>query len=157
MFKQLAATTATNFRIDEVSADKGYLSFENMEFTANELGAVPYFAFKVNSRGDRGPSIWQKRHAQFTLHRDDWLRKYHLRSNVESTFSAIKRKFGDAVRSRTDVACKNEVLAKIVAHNIVTCIHESNELGIELPFTRTAPNSEAQGIFESDDPFLRRG
>jgi len=134
-YKQLATTTATNFRIDEVSADKGYLSFENMEFT-QELGAVPYFAFKVNSRGENGPSIWQKMHAMFTLNRDDYLKKYHLRSNVESTFSAIKRKFGDAVRSKTDVACKNEVLAKIVAHNVVVCIHETNELGIELGFNR---------------------
>jgi transposase len=136
LFKQLAATTATNFRMDEVSADKGYLSFENMEFTQG-LGAVPYFAFKVNSRGENGPGIWQKMHAMFTLNRDEYLRKYHLRSNVESTFSAIKRKFGDAVRSKTDVACKNEVLAKIVAHNVVVCIHETHELGIDLGFTRT--------------------
>ena len=120
-----------------------------------EAGAVPFIAFKVNSKGDRGPSIWQKMHAMFTLNRDDYLRKYHLRSNVESTFSAIKRKFGDAVRSKTDVTCKNEVLAKIVAHNIVTCIHESNELGIELPFTRKAePISEASGISEAGDSFL---
>ena len=54
----------------------------------------------------------------------------------KSTFSAIKRKFGDAVRSKTDVACKNEVLAKIVAHNVVTCIHEMNELEIDLGFSR---------------------
>ena len=31
------------------------------------------------------------------------------RSNVESTFSAIKRKFGDFVRSKTHVAQVNEV------------------------------------------------
>ena len=141
VFKQLAATTAANFRMGEVSADKGYLSFENMEATVG-LGAVPYLAFKVNSRGDRGPSIWQKMHAMFTLHKEDYLKHYHKRSNVESTFSAIKRKFGDAVRSKTDVACKNEVLAKIVAHNVVTCIHETHELGIELPFTRNPAEEE---------------
>jgi transposase len=151
-FPQLLATTGANFRMDEVSADKGYLSFENMQLT-EEAGAVPFISFKVNSRAENGPSIWQRMHAMFTLRREDWLRKYHLRSNVESVFSAIKRKFGDAVRSRTDVACKNEVLAKIVAHNVVTCIHESNELGIELPFTR---NSESRGISESDRPFLER-
>jgi transposase len=133
VYKQLVATTATNFRVDEISADKAYLSFENMEL-ATELGAVPYIAFKTNSRGDRGPSIWQKMHAMFTLQRDEWLRKYHRRSNVESTFSAIKRKFGDAVRSKTDVACKNEVLAKVVAHNVVVCIHEMHELGIDVGF-----------------------
>jgi transposase len=141
VFKQLAATTAANFRMDEVSADKGYLSFDNLEQTA-ELGAVPYFAFKVNSRGENGPSIWQKMHAMFTLHREDYLKKHHLRSNVKSTFSAIKRKFGDAVRSKTDVACKNEVLAKIVAHNVVVCIHEMHELGIDLGFNPKAEVDE---------------
>lgn len=141
LYPQLLATTGTNFRMDEVSADKGYLSFENLTLT-EEAGAVPFIAFKNNSRGDRGPSIWQKMHAQFTLNRDDYLRKYHLRSNVESTFSAIKRKFGDAVRSKTDVACKNEVLAKIVAHNLVVCIHEIHELGIDLSFTR-APHGDS--------------
>jgi len=134
---QLLATTATNFRMDEVSADKGYLSFENMTEVAS-YGAVPFVAFKNNSRGDRGPDTWQKMHAMFTLNRDEWLRKYHLRSNVESTFSAIKRKFGDSVRSKTDVACKNEVLAKIVAHNVVVCIHETHELGIDLAFSRVS-------------------
>jgi transposase len=145
VFKQLAATTATNFRVDEISADKGYLSFENMELTA-ELGAVPFIAFKVNSRGDRGPSVWQKMHAMFTLHREDWLRKYHLRSNVESTFSMIKRKFGDSIRSKTDVACKNEVLAKIVAHNVVVCIHETHELGLDLGFDRNPAEEEPRVI-----------
>ena len=93
---------------------------------------MPYFAFKVNSRGDRGPDTWQKMHAMFTLNREDYLKKYHLRSNVESTFSAIKRKFGDAVQSKADVACKNEVLANILAHNVVVCIHEMHELGMDL-------------------------
>ena len=35
---------------------------------------------------------------------------YHKRSNVESTFSMMKRKFGDALRSKTDVAMVDEKL-----------------------------------------------
>ena len=30
----------------------------------------------------------------------------------------VKIKFGDAVRSKTEVAAKNEVLAKILCHNL---------------------------------------
>jgi hypothetical protein len=45
---------------------------------------------------------------------------YHKRSNVESTFSAIKRKFGDSVMSKTDAAMANEVLCKVLCHNL-TC------------------------------------
>ena len=38
------------------------------------------------------------------------------------------------MRSKTDVAMKNEVLCKILCHNIVVLIHEMYELGIEPAF-----------------------
>jgi hypothetical protein len=43
----------------------------------------------------------------------------------------VKRKFGDFVRSKTDVAMVNEALCKILCHNLVVLIHEMYELGIE--------------------------
>lgn len=58
------------------------------------------------------------------------MKKYHKRSNVESTFSAIKRKFGDSVLSKTDTAMKNEVLCKILCHNLTCLIQEQETLGI---------------------------
>jgi hypothetical protein len=60
--------------------------------------------------------------------------KYHARSNVESTFSMIKRKFGDSVRSKGDTAQKNEVLCKVLAHNVCCVIAAWYELGIEPDF-----------------------
>ncbi len=36
--------------------------------------------------------------------RDEFLAHYHKRSNAESVFSMVKRKFGDYLRSKTDVA-----------------------------------------------------
>lgn len=59
---------------------------------------------------------------------------YHKRSNVESTFSMIKAKFRDHVRSKTDVAMTNEVLCKILCHNICCLIQAMYELGIEPTF-----------------------
>ena len=49
----------------------------------------------------------------FKFRRDDFLQHYHKRSNVESTFGMMKRKFGDGLRSKTDVAMVNETLCKI--------------------------------------------
>lgn len=49
---------------------------------------------------------------------------------MKSTFSIVKRNFGDAVRIKTEVAIKNEVLAKVVCHNVAVVIHEMNELRI---------------------------
>jgi len=45
----------------------------------------------------------------FQFKRDEFLAHYHRRSNVESTVMMIKSKFGDSVRSKTDVAARNEV------------------------------------------------
>ena len=63
---------------------------------------------------------------------------YHKRSNVESTFSMMKRKFGDAVRSKSDVAMVNEVLCKVLAHNLCVLNQEECELGIEAMFSKIA-------------------
>ena len=62
--------------------------------------------------------------------RNEFLAHYHKRSKAESVFSAIKRKFGDAVRSRTDAAMVNEVLCKILCHNLTCLIREQELLGI---------------------------
>lgn len=130
MLPSLVATTAQNFTVGAVSADKAYLSESNLEFV-DELGGVPFIPFKINSRGDTRPGIWERMFAEFTLNREAFLTHYHKRSNVESTFSMIKGKFGDAVRSKTDVAMRNEVLAKVLCHNLVCLVHEMHELGID--------------------------
>ena len=70
----------------------------------------------------------------FQYRREDFLAHYHKRSNVESVFSMIKAKFRDHVRSKSDVSMVNEVLCKIVCHNICCLIHESCELVIDTVF-----------------------
>ena len=61
---------------------------------------------------------------------------YHRRSNVESTFSMIKRKFGERLRSKSDTAQRNEVLCKVLCHNICCVIHAMYELGLDADFRR---------------------
>jgi hypothetical protein len=46
----------------------------------------------------------------------------------------LKRKFGDALRRKTDTAMVNETLCKVFCHNIVVLIHEMYELGIDPTF-----------------------
>ena len=55
----------------------------------------------------------------------------------------MKRKFGDFVRSKTDVAMVNEALSKILTHNLVVLIHEMYELGIEPVFWGCPKNQAA--------------
>ncbi len=64
----------------------------------------------------------------------DFLMHYHKRSNVGSTFSMMKHKFRDSLRSKADVAMVNETLCKVLCHNLFVLIHESHELGIDSVF-----------------------
>lgn len=64
----------------------------------------------------------------------EYLNHYHNRSNAESTVNMIKSKFGARVRSKIWTAQLNEVLCKIIAHNICCVIMETNELGIKTDF-----------------------
>jgi transposase len=125
----LTETTAQTFKIHEVSGDKAYGSLSNYD-AIEAQGAMPYIPFKSIHTG-KGGGLWAKMYHYFHLHRDDFDQHYHKRSNVESTFSAIKRKFGDFVRSKTDEAMVNEALCKILCHNICVLIQESYELGID--------------------------
>lgn len=68
------------------------------------------------------------------FHKQEFLAHYHKRSNVESTFSMMKRKFGDSLRSNTGTAMINETLCTIPCHNLVVLIHEIYELGIDPVF-----------------------
>jgi transposase len=89
--------------------------------------------FKSNVSALSG-GLWAKMFHYFQMHREEFLNRYHRRSNVESTFSMIKRKFGDGVRSKTDVATKKEVLAKLVCHNVCVVIQEMHESRVDLTF-----------------------
>jgi hypothetical protein len=55
-------------------------------------------------------------------------------SNVESTNAAIKRKFGETLKSKNQIAQVNELLAKIIAYNLTVIIHEMYENGISPDF-----------------------
>lgn len=59
---------------------------------------------------------------------------YHKRSNVETVFSMIKAKFGEKLRSKTDVSQVNEALCKVLCHNICCLIQSMFELGLKPKF-----------------------
>ena len=128
----LLQTTTQGFTVKEVPADKGYSSVENLEVIA-AAGATAYIAFKINATGGSG-GRWEQAFHYYSLHREDFLKHYHKRSNVESTCSMVKAKFRDHVRSKTDTAMKNEVFCKFLCHNICCLIQSQCELGIEPVF-----------------------
>jgi len=134
---QLVNITANNFNINEVSADKAYSSKNNLR-SIQAVNAIPYIPFKSYSKGNQGnhgyDNLWDKMWHYYNFNRNAFLEHYHKRSNVETAFSMIKMKFGTAVRAKTPIAQVNEVLCKILCHNICVLINSIYELGIEPTF-----------------------
>jgi transposase len=66
--------------------------------------------------------------------RREFTNHYHKRSNVETMFSMIKGKFGERLKSKTDKAQINELLCKVLCHNLCCVIQSIYELDIEAEF-----------------------
>ncbi len=138
-------TVEAGFTIREVSADKAYSSKKN-HWTVHELGGEALIPFKggknspanaarSNAKGLPGSGgLWRRAYHYFALHETEFNTRYHKRSNVEATFSAIKRVFGERLKSRTERARQNEVLCKVIAWNIRVVIQAVKKLGIEADF-----------------------
>ena len=138
-WRPFVEATAEHFEIAEVSGDKAYLSRDNLH-AVNDVGGTPYIMFKSNSvlrnRSHKygRDLLWEKMLGQFLYQREEYLRHYHLRSNVETAFSMVKAKFGGNVMAKTPTAQVNEVLAKLLCHNISAVIRASYELGVPRAF-----------------------
>ncbi|HYO63572.1 MAG TPA: transposase, partial [Pyrinomonadaceae bacterium] len=118
----------------EVSADKGYDSFNHRRLVLIK-GAIPYIPFREGAQPKGKGELWRRMYHLYEYNRAEFNAHYHRRSNVESTFSMIKAKFGEKVRSQTPVAQVNEVLCKVLCHNLCCLIQSFYELGVEPTFS----------------------
>ncbi len=137
-FPALVKQTAKTFTINEVSADKAYTDRRNLH-AVQAVGGTAYIPFKVNSTGmgdhhHKFDGLWNRMWHFYNFNREAFLEHYHKRSNVEATFSMIKGKFGGSVRAKTPTAQVNEVLCKVLCHNICVLIQSIYELGLEPTF-----------------------
>ena len=135
---KLVAQTGKHFDMKEVSADKAYSSRANLS-VIDYYGSTPYLPFKKGtSTKARGSSMWRKSYLFFQNNTEEFYKKYHLRSNVESSFSAIKRKFGSKVYARNIIAQTNEIYLKCIAFNISILIKFLYEMGVEIDFNKSS-------------------
>jgi hypothetical protein len=126
-----------NFEVKEITADGAYNSRESYNVVAEQGGQayIPYpkDTTATSHTGSKGRR-WRQMFHYFQYNKEDFMKHYHLRSNSETVFHMIKSKFGEALKSKTFTAQINELLFKILCHNIVVMIHETNELGIKANF-----------------------
>ena len=137
-FIPLANDTARNFEIRDFTADKGYLSSKHFALI-KDLGGTAYIPFKSNTSGkssDNNRSYFRRAYRYFRENREEYLNHYHKRSNIESTFSMIKRRFGNNVRCKKETSQDNEIYAKILAHNICVLVQELflNQINLDFDF-----------------------
>ncbi|MDE1865697.1 MAG: transposase [Candidatus Micrarchaeota archaeon] len=124
------------FNIEEICADKAYSSTANHTLI-KEIGATGYIPFRSNVSGKTDATLgtkgkaWRRAFHYFQLNYEDFLTHYHNRSNVESTFMALKTKFNDLLKSKTPLAQRNELFCKLIAYNITVLISAMFELGIK--------------------------
>lgn len=132
-FGHLVNTAAMSFDVREVSADMAYSTRKNLHIV-DDIGSRAFIPFKSNARAvpedGRVDSVWKKAYHYYHLNREEFNAHYHQRSNVEASFAMIKSKFGAAVRSKAATAQINEVLCKILCHNICVLIQSMFELDI---------------------------
>lgn len=88
LLPSLLKSTAENFTVKELSADKAYVSRVNFDAIA-AAGTDAFIPFKSNQTGECG-GMFQKAFHFFSLYREEFLQSYHKRSNIESTFSMMK-------------------------------------------------------------------
>jgi transposase len=138
-FAPLVETTSQGFPIQSVAADKAYSADKNLKLVLLK-GGQPYIDFRLNATATnrRSSSVWKRLFLQYQYNQEWFMQHYHKRSNVESTFSMIKAKFGERVRSKTETAQINEVLLKVLCHNICCLIQSIYELGVEVTFETLA-------------------
>jgi len=138
------------FRPGRVAGDKAYHGGTNLN-AADRLGIDPYIPFKINSLGRAsGCPIWNVKYHQFHAKSDEFFRRYHARSSVECSFSAVKRLLGENLLSHTPRTRYNETLARLWAYNIWVIIRVSAELGLdpEEVLSRSRADSPVKDLVE---------
>jgi len=145
-FKKMVRETAVSFNVEEFSADPAYLSKENC-LEVEKVGGVPFILPRKNTRysmkGSPKDHSWNRMVSFWLRNYDKFMRHYHKRSNVESTFGMIKRKYLSYVRSKLIQAQFNEMLCKVVCHNCSVLVHSIFELSLRPDFdkfSRSAPS-----------------
>lgn len=85
----------------------------------------------------------------FKKNKHFFLDHYHRRSNVESTFSMIKMRLGEFLRSNNYEAQRNELMMKFLVHNITCLVAEIFENDVHVDFRGAVNLIFGQALSES--------
>jgi len=120
------------FELEDFVADKAYSSKKILDFL-NKLNLNPIIPFKKNVTGRaKGSFIWMRMFKYFKDNEEEFMQRYHKRSNVETCFHMLKKKFGNNIRTKSFNSNVNEIKIRCLCHNICVLIQEMYESNIDI-------------------------
>ena len=121
--------------MNEFVADKAYAG-RPVYRILEELHIKPYIPFMRKTGGSpKGVQLWRTCYNEFYTNTEEFMKKYHKRSNIETANHMLKQKFGDHLRTRIFNENVNEVKMRVLCHNMCVLIQEIFERNIEVDFT----------------------
>jgi transposase len=134
MFEEVVGNKTKWFNMEDFVADKAYNSRDIYEFL-HKINLNPIIPFKKNVSGKaRGSMLWAKMFKYFNDNYQEFMDRYHQRSNVETSFHMVKQRFGDNLKTKSFEANVNEIKVKFLCHNLCVLIQEIFERKIEVDF-----------------------
>jgi transposase len=129
----LARLKALGYTAKYVFGDLLY-STEPMHEAILAFGAEPVIPFKTIYTPARLPTsdLMRRFYKQFLADPEAFRARYRYRVLIEAEISALKRRFSENIRSREPIARVNEILFKVLCHNICCIIHAATEHGLDL-------------------------
>ncbi len=122
------------FDLDDFVADKAYNSRQVFEYL-RKLDLNPIIPFKKNATAkSRGSLIWRRMFRYFKDNQEEFMKRYHKRSNVETCFHMLKRRYGNNIRTKNFNSNVNEIKIRCLCHNICVLIQEMYENDIPIDF-----------------------
>ena len=144
------------FNVERNAADAAYPGYSNFEAAAS-WGATLFapFNYRHIRPADSDHCAWANAYRCYYDNFEEWYPIYHQRSLSETAFSTIKRLLGETIRSEKPVAQINELLLKVVSHNIIVLIHLMFKFDL-LPFFASSDSRLLMSIPEKDRARLLR-
>lgn len=113
--------------LGDVYADSGYLSGNNCWVIVMK-GGTPFIRPKKNTNGntDKGRAFIEMIE-RYKEDKQEWMKKYHQRSNIEAVFSSLKRRLGGFVTSIKRKIQHIEIALKIIIYNLMILVKKRVE------------------------------
>jgi len=131
---QLKVLLSVIQKVLKMAGDSAYLSRPNCTLV-KEKGGKPFFMVKCNvTARPKSHPAWKAMVRFYWEDKKQWLREYHIRSYAEAIFAAIKKRFGNFLRSIRRDMQEKELSLKVVCYNIVRVLYlrAAKELGVPL-------------------------